>query len=133
MKLIINQERTINEVQNDFTTFFPFLKIEFFASPHKPEEGSIGKLQFPRNLKLHEIRTLKNEGVIAINPFMITGELEQVFHKEYGLNVQVFRNMNGIWIQSTNSDHLTLLAQNEMGQSSQLIKKSRPEIEERDF
>ncbi len=133
MKLQVSRSKTIKELQVEFATCFPNLKIEFFASTHKPEEGSFGKLQFPRTMKLGELSQMLNEGEIAVSPGMRTGHLEQVFHAEFGLNAQVFRNMNGTWIQSTNSDDLSLLEQNEIAQASIPKKSSLRNVEERDY
>ena len=133
MKLQVSRSKTIKELQVEFATCFPNLKIEFFASTHKPEQGSFGKLQFPRTMKLGELSPMLNEGEIAVSPGMRTGHLEQVLHAEFGLNAQVFRNMNGTWIQSTNSDDLSLLEQNEIAQASIPKKSSMKNVEERDY
>jgi len=37
MEILIVDTKTISEVQREFNTEFPYLKIEFFDVPYKPE------------------------------------------------------------------------------------------------
>ncbi len=124
MKLSVLQSKTIHDLQGEFSAYYPYLKIEFFEKAHKPEQGSMGAMQYPRTMKLGELSPLLNEGEISIALSVITSQFEQIFHQEFGLNAQVFRNMAGTWIQTTSSDHLSLAEQNELGREA--AHRNRP-------
>jgi len=133
MKLNILQSKTIQDLQGEFSAFYPYLKIEFFESGHKPEQGSMGSVQYPRTMNLGELSPLLNEGSVDINATMITSQLEQLFQREFGLNAQVFRNMAGTWIQTTSSDHMTLAEQNDLGRDAAPRNRPSQRIEDREY
>ncbi len=133
MKLNILQSKTIQDLQGEFAAVYPYLKIEFFESAHKPEQGSMGSVQYPRMMKLGELSPLLNEGNIDINTSVITSQLEQVFQREFGLNAQVFRNMAGTWIQTTSSDYLSLAEQNELGRGAAQRNRPTQRIEDSEY
>ncbi|MBL7933241.1 MAG: hypothetical protein JNL60_15150 [Bacteroidia bacterium] len=117
MKITINDNRKIFAIQEAFTNAFPFLKLEFFAKPHKPGGASSKKFIKHPTKTLGECRTIHKSGTITITPNTTVGELEQHFSDVYGLGVQVFRKSGKVWLETTVTDNWTLDRQNKEGES----------------
>lgn len=124
MIIEINDSKTIGDIQDKFSTFFPFLKIEFYERPHHWHEGSESKTAFPRDKKLGEIRKNHPHGALEIHSWYRTGDLEQAFHKKFILNVQVLRLHGNHWVQTAGTDKLTLKEQNEIGRNATVENNS---------
>jgi len=105
----IDNNKSIVEIQKEFASLFPFLKIEFFKNSHKVFEGNSKKEI------IHTITHLNKPGEITILETMTVTELEQAFKKQFGLNIQVFRKHGNSWIETTVTDGWTLQKQNEEG------------------
>ncbi|MGZ3882652.1 MAG: hypothetical protein ACXVPQ_01855 [Bacteroidia bacterium] len=92
MKMLINDNRKVFAIQDEFNDLFPFLKIKFFSKPAGPGGAPVQK--FVNNSKtLGECRTIHNSGEITITPQMTISELEERFSDVYGLGVEVFRKL----------------------------------------
>jgi hypothetical protein len=127
MKIKIQDTRTIQEIQEKFTAYFPYLKLEFFSKSHKPGEGSARILMKPNDRTIGQSRTINKEGYITIDPQMTVSELEQRFKEFYGLNAQVFRKSGRVWLETTMTDGWTLEEQNSQGQTlSEVIMYTPP-------
>ena len=116
MKILINDQRKIFAIQEEFSKFFPYLKLEFFSKPHVVGGGSSPKLIKHNSKTLEECRTLHNTGEITITSGMTVSELEQHFDDIYGLGVQVFRKSGKTWLETTVTDSWTLDEQNKQGE-----------------
>lgn len=125
MKMIIQNTRTIQEIQEEFNALFPYLKLEFFSKLHEPGKPSHLKFKLPSEQTLGESRTIHNEGEIIITPQSTVNELEQQFGYIFGLGVQVFRKTGSAWIETIMTDNETLQEQNEAGESLTQIRKER--------
>lgn len=116
MKIIINDERKISAIQEEFNHAFPYLKIEFFAKPNATA-GAASKKQVKNISKIiGECRTIHNDGGITIIPSMTVIELEQRFSDVYGLTIQIFRQSGKVWLETTVTDGWTLEEQNNQGE-----------------
>lgn len=120
MILKINKNTAISDIQTEFSTLFPFLKIEFFTRPHEAGGSTWSKYMiFNRAKTLGEIGRLQNnENTIEITPSMSVNDFEQKLQADYGLSVQVFRKSMGSWIATTESDTWSLEKQNDKGRLS---------------
>ena|SRR6218665_104184 len=121
MKIIINDNRKIFTIQEEFNRVFPYLKLEFFSRVHKPQAGSPKRLIQENNKPLGECRNVHTSGKINITPQMTVSDLEQRFSEIYGLGVQVFRQSGKVWLETTITDAWTLEEQNRQGE--QLSKR----------
>ncbi|NJL76438.1 MAG: hypothetical protein HC892_16895 [Saprospiraceae bacterium] len=111
--MTIHDNRTLREIQIEFQSYFPFLKIEFYDAQHTAGEGSPPCQQiFDLSRTIRDIKRARTAGEININDNLKVSTLEQSFYELYGLNVQVFRNSCGVWLQTTITDHWTLGEQN---------------------
>ena len=112
MILDIASTRNISEIQSDFNSLYPYLKIEFY-----PVNGNAGKTQ---RRHLQSSIPVKNAGLtrsgsIEINDCMTVGELENIFRTQFGLAAQVSRKSGILWLETTMTDKWTLKQQNDHG------------------
>lgn len=128
MQITINDERSIFAIQQEFTSLFPYLKLEFFSKLHRAGRPTLLKFMEPNGKKLGAFRTEHNSGVIPITPEMTVSELEQLFGDQYGLGVQVFRKSGSVWLETVLTDNRTLGEQNNQGELfSQPVEPEQPE------
>jgi hypothetical protein len=116
--MTIDQHKTINQIQQDFTGLFPYLKIEFFKKAHNTFGGNSNKEIIHSN----EVITITSIGELHITSSMTVNELEQLFKSQFGLNIQVFRKHGKTWIETTVTDNWTLFKQNEEGKTLSELK-----------
>jgi hypothetical protein len=106
--LHIGPNRLISEIQEEFNTAFPYLKIEFFNTKTFSRSDFSARQLIPHNRRLgdNQLNTIK--GNIEI-------ELEQLFKNQFSLAVQVFRKSGNLWLETTMTDSWTLQQQNNHG------------------
>jgi len=128
MKITIKQDKILADIQKDFHTVFPYLKIEFFDKNHT--------LQQPENIVANtidctvaEVRNTNMEGDLTIEGAMTVAEVEKKFMEEFDLAVQIYRRSGDLWLKTTTTDDLTLKQQNTSGSLS-VKKDSRKEPED---
>lgn len=111
--IIINDNRQLKQIKEEFNEKFPHLKIEFFNEEHTVGEGSKLSSMYDDNLYLKDIRTVHNEGELSINGNTKTSTFESNFKEKFGVNVQVWRKSGKMWLQTTTTDEWTLSEQEE--------------------
>lgn len=117
----ISRKMTIKEIQEQFTTKFPGLKIEFYDRKHRDFKGSNIVNQFPNSLQMAEINEHLMNGLILLDPEQTVIDLENEFEARFGLHVQIFRRSKDLWLQTSTTDDWSLRIQNEKGIHSTLI------------
>jgi hypothetical protein len=115
--LSISDRITISDLQNQFTSYYPYLRMEFFSQEHSQGEPTHRKLMKSANKTLGECRTVHKAGTVEIRPEMTVAELEQKFKEQFGLNMQLFRKSGKVWLETTITDNWTLNAQNSQGEA----------------
>lgn len=118
MKLQLNATTRIREVKQQFSAAFPYLKLEFFHNPHQGLEGSPRKEKVPDKAQLIEIRGVLKEGNFLLDPEMTVADFEERMQQKHGLPVQVFRRSGNLWLETVQTDHLSLYTQNDMGETT---------------
>jgi hypothetical protein len=108
MEIFLSSESQVKEINKEFIKAFPFLKLEFYTRKHIPGETSIWAHKFPERTALKEISRRFMPGMIKINSFDTVAELEQRFQKQFDLSVQVYRRMGEIWLETVQTDDLSL-------------------------
>jgi len=131
MKIALNSQKTISEVKQEFTKTFPFLKIEFFKKKHGSGQGSPVWEEIEPTHQLIDISGVLKEGAIDLEPADTVKDVEQRFQSQYGLPVQIFRRQNGLWMETTVTDDLTLREQNTLGRATSIPSKRKNIIGER--
>jgi len=134
MEILINDSRTISEVQRDFSREFPFLKLEFFDAPYKEEKALPKSKMFTHDKKLAVCRKKHVDGKLEIAKDEKVRDLETELWKAFGLSAQVFRKSGNLWIETSLTDSWTLEQQNREGlEMSSAHKNPYEEAEENDL
>jgi hypothetical protein len=117
MKLIIRDEMSVEDLQQQFSSKFPYLKLELFTRRHDTGEGTSKKRMVRKPEKnIGEYRKIHTRGAIFFDPKTTVARLEELFETHYGLFVQVFRKSGKAWLETVVTDHWTLEEQNRQGE-----------------
>lgn len=120
MEISITSNTSLGSIKSAFSTHWPHLKLVFFSKPHSEHRGTSAKFMIDDdNLSVGDIQPAY-EGSTSITVFggLTVWEFEQMFEKDLGLHVHVFRRSGDIWLESTVSDDLTLAQQESKGKQS---------------
>lgn len=123
MKILLQPNRTVEQMKEDFTNAFPYLKISFFTKKQE-SEGALTEEIDPAT-QLIEVSSILNENEMVINSTDTIKEAERKFEKQYGLPVHIFRKQNGVWLDTTITDDLTLQEQNTWGREASKPLKTK--------
>lgn len=118
MELTFTSESKIKDVKKQFSKFFPFLKLEFYPNCHQKEESSLLQKTFSDSICLSEIHPTIKDSVFAFTSTTTVEEFEQRLQSEYNLPVQVFRKAGSLWLETVQTDNLSLGKQNTIGAES---------------
>lgn len=118
MELKLYYNTPVKEIKKQFSRFFPFLKIEFFKGGHKEGKSSFPDQRVHDGHYLSEVTGVLKEGVFIFQPSTTVAEFEQKLQNEHGLPVQVFRKAEDVWIETIQTDNMTLEHQNKLGAES---------------
>lgn len=116
MKILLQSNRSVKEIKEEFTKTYPFLRIAFITKRQEPE-GAITEEVDP-STQLIEVSGILKEGDIDINPTDTIKEVEHKFEKQYGLPVHIFRKQKDVWMDTNITDDLTLQEQNTWGREA---------------
>jgi hypothetical protein len=109
--MIIKKESLVKDIQNQFTGYFPFLKIEFLKGTFDGQAILKKEYATPGDF-FKRIPSLKSEGEINLDLKQTVSELEKYFKKYYGVSVHIFRKAGNVWIETTLTSDWTLERQN---------------------
>ena len=115
MEIFLSSESTIKDINREFKKSFPLLQLEFYKRKHSLSETSTWEHKFPERTFLKDINKRFRPGMIKINPHDTVAELEQRFQRNFDLSVQVYRLMGEVYIETAQTDDLSLQQQNSMG------------------
>jgi hypothetical protein len=116
MIIQLQANKTLKEIQSEFSSMFPYLKIEFLQ---KSAFGGKGiKKEYLNNLHvtLNELTKKQVDEQLTLDENTIVNDLEKAFRDRFDLNVQVFRKSGNIWLETTATNNWTLGYQNRQGQ-----------------
>jgi hypothetical protein len=112
MQIIINDHRKIHAIQEEFSTLFPNLKLEFYAKPPHIHAAHPNKIITASSKTLGECRNVHNKGRLSISAGMTIAELVNNFNEVYGIDIEVLRKKGHEWIEALDKNKLTLQEQN---------------------
>ncbi len=115
----ISDDLKIKDVQAEFRSNYPGLKLEFYKKAHGAAEGSPVTEQYSDEEVIGDIRSVHETAQFVLAPEMSVAEVEQIFEDQLGLHAQVFRKSNALWLQTSATDHWTLKEQNRKGLASE--------------
>jgi hypothetical protein len=123
MTIYLAPDKTLGDVQSQFTGYFPDLKLAFFSKSHKEFRSSAAKFLIQdKDMKLAELNAaLEAPATIALRNDMPVWELERLFEEKFGLHVQIFRRSGKIWLETSQTDNLTLEEQEAKAKQSDRI------------
>lgn len=133
MHIHIHDHITLVEIQEVFSNYYPYLKLEFFSESHKPFAYSLLPEQIPPTVAVQDIKHTHTDGIIDIRPLQTVNQLEQEFQQRLGLPVQVYYQSKGTWMQTAGLDTLSLKELNEISRNdsdSYVIDETEKESEE---
>lgn len=119
MKLTINYQTSLDEIQKEFSLRFPNLQLRFFSLIH-PDGTNSPKEELSSHLKLDEVRKVQGTGTVSLDADQSVAKLEADFRVHFGINAQVFRRAGKGWLETTSTDSWPLEKQNEFGAESLL-------------
>lgn len=108
-RIELANNRTIQEIQNDFSEYFPHLKIQFYQKDNF-FPGSFSDLFVESgDVKISNCRIKTNTGYLYLNDESTVQKLKQTFLDYFGLKVEVFQitDMNH-WSQNPVEDNKLL-------------------------
>lgn len=115
----ITKNTKLTEIQTAFTKAFPHLKIEFYKSRHRAEEGTESNEMLDVNQNTGEVTDKASSGELSFDGSVKISDFENLVLKDHGLNVQVFRRSGNLWLQTTTTDKWTLAEANRKGGRSE--------------
>jgi len=103
MKLEINDNRKIIDIQEEFSVRFKAYRIEFYEKPDKNDGPGLKQLVRVITKTIGECRTKHNSGSVSISTGMTVGELKRNLETNFGLEITIqtrseYSNMDGKWV-----------------------------------
>jgi hypothetical protein len=117
MYLHIHDNRTLKELQDDFSSAFPYLRLEFLSKRKRAASVSSVKKLLNPFLQVVTIRHQHRNGAIEIGEHMKVKQVEQLLKKEYCLPAEILHYTKAGWLQADVAGDATLLELNEQGRS----------------
>lgn len=112
MKIVINNNRKIFAIQEEFNTMFPSLKLVFHAKPSSAGGVPSPKIVMHSSRTLQDCRSISREGTIEILPTMNISDLKGNLRDIFGLSAEIIRKSANTEDEELLSDQETLEALN---------------------
>ena len=114
MIIHISDQRTLKEIQIEFSHYYPYLRLEFLQATER--ETPYGSVDL--HVKAGTIRKQHHSGELYIFHNTKVGDLETIMQEQYGLSVEIYHYTKGGWIQTQVTDMATLNELNEQGRAA---------------
>jgi len=111
----IRRNDSVRDLQLRFSLQFPYLKINFFRNRIGEKKISDHSAACSPDSKVKDLNTDLNDVEFEVNDNMTVSELENKFHEQFGLFVQVSRKSGNLWMEPTMTIGWTIKTQNEHG------------------
>lgn len=118
MHIELNDTTSLKKIQDVFSDFYPYLKIDFFHKRHQKYEASEEADWIDPHTTIGNIKPTHVSGLLEIQPLYKVADVEKEFQMRFGLSVQVLMKEKKGWAQTTGMDDFTLKDLNEMGRNS---------------
>lgn len=127
MKINIQKNVTVDAIKQQFTSAFPFLKLEIFKRKSTPGHLSVDHIVAPGDALIQDVQPLLCTGVLNIYANTKVSELEHELASRFLLIAQIFRRSKNVWLETTATDNWTLQQQNDHGRK---MSECSPDTEE---
>lgn len=114
MNIFIHHNLSVAEIQELFSSRYPYLKVEFFESGVLVAVGRRRTGVSPSTV-LGDISSTGFEGDFEFTDDTTVSDFERILEEKFGLASQVYRRAGNIWIETNITDMWTLAHQNEQG------------------
>ena len=113
----ISKQQDVKEIQNWFSSLFPYLKINFYARGNTGS-GAQGSniILFAPEVRLKNINPNLMDHTLIIRESSTVSALEKFFCEKLGLAVQILRKSGNLWLDTARTNAWTLQEQNSHGQ-----------------
>lgn len=115
----IKLHTSLAEIQKEFNSIFPHLRLEFYRSAHNPGEASADREKLDPQQSFSEVSRIGNPGVLDLDGEQQIAAFESALADDLGLYAQVFRRSGNLWLQTTATDTWTLAEANRKGGHSE--------------
>lgn len=112
MELHLHSTITLGEIQDEFSSYFKYLKLGFFVDKNADNKLTADEQVKNRHVKLGELNKSIDATEFKILASMTASQLEKKFKESFGLDVQVFRKSGMNWLVTNQTDEWTLEQQN---------------------
>ena len=113
MFIDLSKNKTLKEIEEEFSVFFPYLKIKLYNKP--PSSDEFAKTYFSSYSTVDDLNLYTKPGKMQVNNSKTAAQFQKAFANKFGLYAEVFRKHDDEWISITEDDNLTLKEQNEIG------------------
>ena len=111
----IHPDMTVDQLVIAFSESYPGLRLELYNVAHKEGENSSADSEIDHSVKLSDLNSTLKAQDWQVDPQMTVADFEAGFKDNFGLNIQVFRRSNNVWLQTSATDNWTLEVQNRKG------------------
>ena len=108
MPVAFHAGQSLNEIQQHFSNAFPDLKLEFQFRGNEPfcRDALSGKVF--SQVRIGELLPERSGQNLDLEDTMTIEEVEQLFGKYFGLQVQIYLRKGGYWLKNHLLSSLTL-------------------------
>ena len=118
MHIEINDKTKLQNIQDTFSNYYPYLTLSFYHEPHKKYESSDITDLIDSAKTIGEIKKTHVSAVLEIQPSYKVKDVENEFQQRLGLSIQIFKKEKNKWEQTTGLDNLSLKDLNILGRNS---------------
>ena len=127
-EICLTEESILSDIQNSFTTFYPFLKIEFLQadSPYT----SLKSASMHTFTPLKQLTKINRAQNINVDNERTVAEVSNDFENLLGLTIAVSRKSGKVWNVISVTESWTLESQNTAAQYISAIMTAPPELDQ---
>lgn len=107
MKIQINDHRKIFAVQEEFSKFFPHMRIDFLSKSSNEKSAPSEKIM-NGSKNLGDCRVIHSKGELTLLHSMTVADLKETLRDTYGLSVVVSHKSGTKWIETEENANLSL-------------------------
>ncbi len=110
--MLVIKASKLSQIQKDFNSIFPYLKLEFFR-----QKNIFGNSKYISANEDYSLKPTKagDDEKIEVNEDMKVAMLESLFLEKFGIAAQVLRKSGATWLGISMTDDWSLKRQNDTG------------------
>lgn len=113
-EMLVIRANKLSQIQKDFNSIFPYLKLEFFRQRNSAPTGNSKYILVNDDYALKPTKE-GNDEEIQVTENMKVAILEALFLEKFGISAQVLRKSGSTWLGVSMTDDWTLKRQNDEG------------------